>query len=56
MDPLLQRLEPFWYPLLPMQQLGAEPVAVTLLGRSLVVWVCLASPARPAAADRSGPQ
>ena len=39
MDPLLQRLEPFGYPVLPVQQLGAEPVAVTLLGRSLVVWV-----------------
>jgi len=38
MDPLLPRLEPFWYPLLPVQQLGVEPVAVTLLGRSLVVW------------------
>ncbi len=38
MDPLLQRLEPFWYPVLPLEQLGAEPAAVTLLGRALVVW------------------
>ena len=39
MVPPLRRLEPFGYQLLPVQQLGAEPVPVTLPGRSLVVWV-----------------
>lgn len=38
MDPSLQRLEPFWYPVMPIRSLAAEPTAVTLLGRPLVLW------------------
>lgn len=38
MDQILRRLEAFWYPVLPSQKLGAEPIPVRLLGRSLVLW------------------
>lgn len=38
MVPILQRLEPFWYPVLPSRNLAAEPTSVTLLGRALVLW------------------
>ncbi|MCP9850852.1 aromatic ring-hydroxylating dioxygenase subunit alpha [Cyanobium sp. Morenito 9A2] len=32
------RLRPFWYPVLPLDQLGEAPVAVELLGEALVIW------------------
>lgn len=38
MDALLRRLEPFWYPVLPAANLADEPVAVTVLGRAVVLW------------------
>jgi len=38
MDSHSLSLESFWYPLLPLHNLGPAPVAVTLLGRSLVLW------------------
>jgi phenylpropionate dioxygenase-like ring-hydroxylating dioxygenase large terminal subunit len=38
MDPKLQCLEPFWYPVLPVLSLTTEPRAVMLLGRPLVLW------------------
>jgi phenylpropionate dioxygenase-like ring-hydroxylating dioxygenase large terminal subunit len=36
LDPAL--LRPFWYPVLPLDQLGEAPVAVELLGEALVLW------------------
>ncbi len=36
LDPAL--LRPFWYPVLPLDQLGDAPVAVELLGEALVLW------------------
>lgn len=31
-------LRPFWYPVLPLGQLGHEPVSIELLGDTLVLW------------------
>lgn len=36
LDP--SRLRPFWYPVLPLDQLNETPVAVELLGEPLVIW------------------
>lgn len=36
--PDLEALRPFWYPVLPEEQLGSEPVALELLGQRLVLW------------------
>jgi phenylpropionate dioxygenase-like ring-hydroxylating dioxygenase large terminal subunit len=38
MDALLHSLEPFWFPVLPATNLTATPIAVTVLGRSVVLW------------------
>jgi phenylpropionate dioxygenase-like ring-hydroxylating dioxygenase large terminal subunit len=38
MDALLRSLEPFWFPVLPSANLKDTPIAVTVLGRSVVLW------------------
>ncbi|MBM5822049.1 MAG: aromatic ring-hydroxylating dioxygenase subunit alpha [Cyanobacteria bacterium K_Offshore_surface_m2_011] len=34
----LEALRPFWYPVLPLEQLGDGPVGLDLLGQRLVLW------------------
>ncbi|WP_411875815.1 Rieske 2Fe-2S domain-containing protein [Vulcanococcus limneticus] len=34
----LEALRPFWYPVLPLEQLGSEPLSLDLLGQRLVLW------------------
>ena len=38
MQTSLQQLEPFWYPLMPLEAWDGEPISVQLLGRFLVLW------------------
>ncbi len=40
MNTSLQQLEPFWYPLIPLESWDGEPLSVQLLGRMLVLWRC----------------
>ena len=45
----LDALLPFWFPLLPVEQLGSEPMALMALGRRLVVWRAMQDPEAPGA-------